>query len=309
MQKLISFYKCKNIENQLTIVMREILINNLTDVVIYIPEIQDTSYILNYLHKRNFLFSYGIEKNNLPILHIGNNAKCSNVKNEFYVMFEEFTNKETIIESIKHKSIYNKYILFNSISDDILNKIKVYDFEIKDYLGKIVNIINENSGDNGKKEKNKIKPILHLVDKDIRNKFLNSFLIAESEVDIISPWMNSHVVDDDLMDLMESLLIKGIKLKIIYGIGDDTDKRNQKSNEVAYELKSRFREYGDLFKIKKSNIHYKLLLCDEKFAILGSFNFLSFKGEYNGNDDRGEGAELIIDKENIRNKREFYFNF
>lgn len=306
MQNLMLFYKCKNIENQLTIVMREILINNLTDVVIYIPETQDTSYILDYLHKRNFLFSYGVEKDNLPILYIGNNVKCSNVKIEFYVMFEEFTNKETIIESIKNKDIYNKYILFNSISDDIANQIKSYGFEIKDYLGKVVNARNEN---NRNEDKNKFQSTLHLVNKDIRNKFLNSFLIAEKEIDIISPWMNSYVVDENLIDLMESLLMKNIKLRIIYGIGDDTDKRNQKSNEVAYKLQSRFRKYGDLFKIKKSNIHYKLLLCDEKFAILGSFNFLSFKGEYNGDDDRGEGAELITDKENIRNKREFYFNF
>ena len=61
--------------------------------------------------------------------------------------------------------------------------------------------------------------------------------------------------------------------------------------------------------MKKTNTHYKLLICDDKFAISGSYNLLSFRGDYDYNDNRSEGAEYINNKETIIKRREYYFNF
>lgn len=304
MSNLVSFYKCKSIENQLTIVMREILINNLTNVIINIPINQDISYIMNYLKKRKFSFSYETTNSDLPIIRVIDKLEYNNYTNDFYILFEEFDDKNNLINEIKKDDKNRKYFLFNYIEKDIINQIENRGFIIEDYLGKNVILKKEDIDSN---QDNKLKQ--HLVNKEIKNKFIESFYISENEIDIISPWMTNYVVDSDLIDLMESILIRNVKLKIIYGIGLDNDIRNQKSDQVACKLKKRFRKYGDLFKIKKSNTHYKLLLCDDKFAISGSFNFLSFKGEYDKDDNRDEGAEFIIDKENIEEKREFYFKF
>ena len=52
-----------------------------------------------------------------------------------------------------------------------------------------------------------------------------------------------------------------------------------------------------------------LLICDDKYYLAGSFNFLSFKGDYSAPNTRHEGADYSENKEQIKLKREMYFNF
>lgn len=148
----------------------------------------------------------------------------------------------------------------------------------------------------------------HLINREIHDKFIETFDIAEYEIDIISPWISNNVVDDILIMKMEQALMRGVKIKIKYGIGHVEDNRNQKSDEVANLLKAKFRNYKTQFIIQKENIHYKLLLCDNKYMVSGSYNFLSFKGTYIGEDDRHEGAEYIVDSKKVKELRKKYFN-
>ena len=129
---------------------------------------------------------------------------------------------------------------------------------------------------------------------------------SEIELDIHSPWLTEKVVDELFVDKLARLLQKKIFVKISYGIQDDkqTKHKNYSTENVIKKLKNQLKRY-DNFKIEKTNSHGKMLLCDKKFAIIGSFNWLS----YDGASDRDEIGCLITDVDEINKLRNVVFNF
>lgn len=152
---------------------------------------------------------------------------------------------------------------------------------------------------------------IHLKNSQIRKMFLYAFKVAETEIDIISPWMNAGVIDDQFLSLMDNAFSRGVKIKIIYGLKPNSNdynlSRSRRSDQMAEMMKTRFADKGDLFSIKRDNIHYKLVLCDEKYKLEGGFNYLSFVGNYDDPDTRHEGSPFGRDVEEIRFLREEYF--
>lgn len=157
-----------------------------------------------------------------------------------------------------------------------------------------------------------IVSIIHLKNEQIRQMFLKAFKVAEKEIDIISPWMNFGVVDDNFVELMRSTLQRGVVIKIIYGLkpssGEFNQSRSNRSDQVAKFLQEEFKEYTNQLYIKRDNIHYKLVLCDEKFKLEGGYNYLSFVGNYEDEDTRKEGSPFGTNIDEIRYLRKEYFN-
>lgn len=152
---------------------------------------------------------------------------------------------------------------------------------------------------------------IHLQNEEIRKMFLKTFIIAQDEIDIISPWMNFSVVNNALINLMKQALQRGVHIRIIYGLNPSSDEFNQirseRSDQVATKLKESFVDFGDAFSISRDNIHYKLVLCDEKFKLEGGFNYLSFTGDYSDPNTRKEGSPFGRDVNEIRHLRKVYF--
>ena len=150
----------------------------------------------------------------------------------------------------------------------------------------------------------------------IRREFDRALVESEVELDIISPWMNSFVVNWDMQNKFEKLLKRGVTIKILYGIGDmtpeTTDKRNQKTLETERQLQERFAKYPN-FKMKCTNTHEKLFICDEKFYVKPSMNILSFSGNYSEPDLWAdlwaEVGEVSTNVNLIREYRRNWFNF
>lgn len=214
-------------------------------------------------------------------------------KNELSIEKTYKTNEFSIEKICKLHISYedNKYII---------KDIQSYDKEISGTLNEISNKYEE----------------YHLQNKEIRDKFIKAFSDAKYELNIASPWMNNYVVNDDLINKMESVLNRGASIKIIYGIenksyNSERDSKDTNSDRIAQKLKDRFAVYGDKFKMKKVNSHNKLLICDESYYIETSFNLLSFAGEYdkNSKDIRGEGATCSTNLDVIKDLRERYFIF
>jgi len=160
----------------------------------------------------------------------------------------------------------------------------------------------------------------HLQNKEIRDNFIKAFSDTKHELNIASPWMNNYVVNDNLIEMMEDILLRGGTIKIIYGIGENSsshqfkkenNNKNKNSERIAEKLIEKFKSYGDRFKIKKVNSHNKLLICDESYYIETSFNLLSFSGEYDedSKDTRDEGATYSTNIEVIKDLRQRYFDF
>lgn len=175
-----------------------------------------------------------------------------------------------------------------------------------------INILEKNA----KKYIKKFSGNMHIKNSGIRELLLEALDKGYREIDIASPWISYNVIDHEFKQRIRNALSRGVKLKIRYGMTEPksyntySKSRDNQSDKIAEELKEEFIEYfkRGLFKIKKVNSHYKALICDETFAIEGSFNFLSFKGEYDKN-TREEGAIKIKEKDYIKKLREDYFYF
>ena len=146
----------------------------------------------------------------------------------------------------------------------------------------------------------------------IRNEFNKALREVTEELDIISSWMSDSVVDIVMQNTFERLLKRGVVIKILYGIGDMSsntkDKRNRRTLDVAEQLQRNFCNYPN-FKMKCTNTHAKLFICDEKFYINSSLNILSFKADYSGIDIREESREASNNVKLIREYRKSVFNF
>ena len=180
-------------------------------------------------------------------------------------------------------------------------------------LNKLIIEMREKNGDLVTKlqKRSKNKLIKNAEIKMYFNKALNE---ATSEIDIFSPWLGYGVVNDVFKNKIGRLLSKGVIVKIRYGIEQDgyklsKDSRDTTSDNIADQLRERFKQYSN-FKIQRNNSHAKLMICDNNYYIITSFNFLSFKGEYKKNQKtRGEIGEYSISQDNIIEYRQEYFNF
>lgn len=146
-----------------------------------------------------------------------------------------------------------------------------------------------------------------IVDKEQLMQYLQKALKeTKRELDIQSPWLTDRVVNDLFIDKMERLLARQVTIKILYGIQDDVQlaDKNRKTKGVVEKLQRVFKRYPN-FKIKKGNSHAKKMLSDDAYCISGSFNWLSYTGE----GDRQEEGVVMTDTNIIETIREEEFNF
>lgn len=104
---------------------------------------------------------------------------------------------------------------------------------------------------------------------------------------IISPWIRTAAVDREMLDWFGKAMDrnKDLRITIGYGIDEDDhpDKRGTKTRKAKeqeeaiarlHKLSHQFR--GRLRLIKIGNTHEKIVVVDEQYAIVTSFNWLSF---------------------------------
>jgi len=164
-----------------------------------------------------------------------------------------------------------------------------------------------------------IKPTnRHYVEnQQMKDLFYRAFDEAQSEICLVSPWLGKWLMRDNvLMNKMESALKRGVDVKIVYGIGTENgyktnDDRSVTSKGVASDLKRKWQKKGYPGKVKLhvSNTHFKLLMCDETFLVIGSYNFLSNQGKFGEAGSWHEAGEYAEDKDRIRQLKEIHFSF
>ncbi len=110
---------------------------------------------------------------------------------------------------------------------------------------------------------------------------------SRSRLLIVSPWINHYVVDPLFVRSLEALLRNGVDVYIGYGIGenieakgDDKARRNLPITPQAQKEFDDLQKRFDNLTVKfVGNTHRKQLVSDDKFAVITSFNWLSFKGD------------------------------
>lgn len=123
---------------------------------------------------------------------------------------------------------------------------------------------------------------------------------AKSEIYIQSPWIKSNILEIYIEDVKEALK-RGVNITIKYGMKPRNrfDKViDDKSKQILGNLDKK------RFNLIKTDDHSKIIICDNDFMIIGSFNWLSFGGE----GDRGEISTINKNKEAIEGEKKKFIS-
>lgn len=123
---------------------------------------------------------------------------------------------------------------------------------------------------------------------------------------IVSPWITHWVIDSMFVMSLEALLRNGVEVTIGYGLADEegargTDKAKQKpaiTFQAEKELTSIQKRFDNFKLTFLGNTHRKLLVSDDKFAVVTSFNWLSFRGDP-GKKARDEFGFLVTEPQDV----------
>ncbi|NEQ77015.1 MAG: hypothetical protein F6K23_30775 [Okeania sp. SIO2C9] len=122
--------------------------------------------------------------------------------------------------------------------------------------------------------KTRISEVIHTY--QIREYLLKASKEAKNRLMIISPWIKANVVDEKFISTLKDTLKRKVQVYIIYGIKGSKVQNDDKSIKQLGNLKA---NYKNLQFDKTKNTHRKQIICDDKFAIVTSFNFLSFRAD------------------------------
>jgi hypothetical protein len=145
------------------------------------------------------------------------------------------------------------------------------------------------------KTQSKISEIIHTYEH--RDYLFNAFKEAKERVMIVSPWIKSYAVDGQFFEVLEATLKKKIQVYIFYGIKHSSQQNDMRSIKKLEDLSDIYQNFS--FKRVK-NTHRKIIVCDNKFGIVTSFNFLSFRADPNLT-YRDELGVIIRDTATIEN--------
>lgn len=102
---------------------------------------------------------------------------------------------------------------------------------------------------------------------------------AQNTVVIVSPWIKSSGLNSEILGRIERALQRKVHVIIGYGISkkEDSDKWVlQRLTDIQNK------QYGkSLHLVRLSNTHEKVLIKDNEYMVITSFNWLSFKGDPN----------------------------
>jgi len=109
-----------------------------------------------------------------------------------------------------------------------------------------------------------------------RPRLLDALRDAEQRVIIVSPWLSPAAVDSELLALIAQRLAEGVEVWIGYGFGDPDHREKRTLRHLARIKKA---DGGRNLRLRRlEDFHAKVVICDEKYMITTSFNWLSFAG-------------------------------
>ena len=115
---------------------------------------------------------------------------------------------------------------------------------------------------------------------------------------IVSPWIRSNVVDRTFTTELEKALERKVEVYILYGIKQRPKQGQQNDITAIRALKDLAYKYKNLYFEQVKNTHRKIIVSDDSFGVVTSFNFLSFRADPNLT-YRDELGVVLRDKKTI----------
>jgi hypothetical protein len=145
------------------------------------------------------------------------------------------------------------------------------------------------------KTQTRISEVIHTT--EIREYLFKALKEAKNRFMIVSPWIKSNVVNREFLSTLEETLKRRVQIHIIYGYKETPGSMKNDPWSIN-QLENLAHNYKNLKFQKTTNSHRKQIVCDDKFAIVTSFNFLSFRADPNLT-YRDELGVVLRDKETI----------
>ncbi len=109
-----------------------------------------------------------------------------------------------------------------------------------------------------------------------RGVLIEALETVESRLIIVCPWLNCNGIDESLLDKIKACLDRGCQIDIGWGyLGDRWNFGKGWKYNALGDLQDLEEIYSDLFRLKLLGTHEIFLVCDDKFAFVGSHNFLA----------------------------------
>jgi phosphatidylserine/phosphatidylglycerophosphate/cardiolipin synthase-like enzyme len=124
--------------------------------------------------------------------------------------------------------------------------------------------------------------VIYLYSLDHRPLLEDALTTSRSRLLILSPWIRGEVVDAAFLQKLEALLTKGVNVYMGYGINETPTAKSNAQDQVAKDSLLKLSQRFPHFRLARlGNTHAKVLIKDSDYAVVGSFNWLSFRGDPN----------------------------
>ncbi|MFW5961579.1 MAG: hypothetical protein ACOCRV_01095 [bacterium] len=123
----------------------------------------------------------------------------------------------------------------------------------------------------------------YLTKEKIRPKYVELIEKSEQQILILSGWINDHTVDDVFIKRLQKAAQRGVLMLLGWGMNDNLEAEDRTKNEKMRKLLSRVKtpagnQAVSLYWV--GDQHQKEVIVDQKYHLLGSHNFLSYRGDH-----------------------------
>ena len=119
-----------------------------------------------------------------------------------------------------------------------------------------------------------------------RRVLLDAIERANLEVTLVSAWIGEQAFDEEVQDRLVSAMERGARVRIAWGLGTtqrrgEGARNREKGENLLRGLRRRVpKKARDLLVERRVETHEKFIICDDTFCAWGSFNWLSYRGEW-----------------------------
>ncbi|NES69881.1 MAG: hypothetical protein F6K24_34040, partial [Okeania sp. SIO2D1] len=111
---------------------------------------------------------------------------------------------------------------------------------------------------------------------DSHNLLIEALETVKKRLIIVCPWLNCNSIDEHLLQKFKDCLNRNCQIDIGWGyLGDRLNIGKGWKYNALGDLQELEESYPGLFLLKLLGTHENYLVCDEKFAFVGSHNFLA----------------------------------
>lgn len=188
-------------------------------------------------------------------------------------------------------SAFNRHRLENLLSDHAtsIQQLHEFDAQYSDLPTYVKAQVIEEIWAHGPIDSPNASHRIYFCRQDSRDLLITALREAEERLVFICPWLKRSAIDGALMHQFQEALRRGVSIHIGWGrLGDLRTGEYKKSNfyDALPLLQQLSRQYPNLH-LKAMGTHEKVLVCDRKFATIGTHNFLT-------SDDRSPEREVIL---------------